>query len=96
MPAFPLRLLLPAAAVAALSLQSQAKPCTRPSGHSADSLLSRANLALDLPGTRRVTVDPTGTCLVIDVSSPGTARLVKLMLRGMDVPRDAVRFQVVS
>ena len=96
MSTLPLRLLAPAALAAVLSLQSQSKPCTSPSGYSADSLVSRASLALDLPGTRRVTVDPSGTCLQIEVQSPGTARLVKLILRALEVPRDAVRFQVVT
>lgn len=96
MTALPIRLLAPAALAAALVLQSESKPCSSQSGYSADSLVSRANLALDLPGTRRVTVDPSRSCLQIEVQSHGTARLVKLILRAMEVPRDAVRFQVVT
>jgi hypothetical protein len=42
-----------------------------------------------------VAVDPAIRCIGIQVRTPGTARLVKLLLRGVEVPREAVELRVV-
>lgn len=87
-------LLLPLAA--ALPLASAAKPCGAPSGVSQETLLAQAEIARGLAGTDAVALDPSRSCIMISVRTPGTARLVELLLRGVKVPVDAVRFQVDS
>lgn len=52
--------------------------------------LPRARLALWLPGTRAVRLDPERGCLVVTVESIGGGRLAELVLRGVAVPRRAV------
>jgi hypothetical protein len=52
--------------------------------------LPRARLALWLPSTRAVALDPERGCLVITVESAGAGRLAELVLRGVAVPRRAV------
>jgi hypothetical protein len=81
---------------AALLTLAGAKPCADRSQISADSLLARGNVAMGIPGTQRVALDASGGCLQIDVRTTGTARLVGLLLRTLEVPGDAVRFKVVS
>jgi hypothetical protein len=81
---------------AALVTPVVSKPCSYASQGGADSLLAKGNVAMGIPGTQRVALDPSGGCLRIDVRTAGTARLVGLLLRGLAVPHDAVRFQVVS
>jgi hypothetical protein len=54
----------------------------------------RARVALWLPGTRSVAVDPAGHCITIKVESAGAARLAELVVRGVAVPRRAVFLQV--
>jgi hypothetical protein len=54
----------------------------------------RARLALWLPGTRSVAVDPARRCITIKVESAGAARLAELVVRGVAVPRRAVFLQV--
>jgi hypothetical protein len=56
--------------------------------------LPRAKLALWLPSTRSVTVDPERRCLVVTVESVGTGRLAELVLRGVAVPRAAILLKV--
>jgi hypothetical protein len=90
---------LSSAAAAALTITPVplAKPCDgRTAVPALEQLLPRARLALDLPGTDQVTLDPTGRCIGIQVRTPGTARLVKLLLRGVEVPRSAVDLRVVE
>jgi hypothetical protein len=61
--------------------------------HSAEALagyLPRARLALWLPSTRRVSLDPARRCITVTVSSVGGARLAELIMRGVAVPRRAV------
>ncbi len=96
MPDLALRLVAPALLSAALLVPSTTKPCAPSSAGVSDSLLAKANVALGIAGTRRVAVDPAGACLQIDVTTPGTARLVSLLLRSLDVPQGAVRLHVVS
>lgn len=79
--------------LAALAAEPAAKPC-----HPAiatQGLLDRGEVVLGLAGTRRVALDPAGTCLEIDVATPGTARLAALILRALEVPDEAIRLQVV-
>jgi hypothetical protein len=54
----------------------------------------RARVALWLPGTRSVAVDPARRCITIKVESAGAARLAELVVRGVAVPRRAVFLQV--
>ena len=94
-------LVLPSAAVVALAFAltaaPSAKPCSTGMGTPAiEELLPRARLALDLAGTDEVAVDPSGRCIAVQVRTRGTARLVQLLLRGMDVPREAVDLRVVE
>lgn len=86
-------LILPLAA--ALAAGPAAKPCLPPLGVSAETLLDRAQIARRVAGTESVSLD-AGRCITIAVRTPGTARLVELLLRGVEVPAEAVRFQVDS
>jgi hypothetical protein len=52
--------------------------------------LSRARLAMWLPSTRSVTLDPTRRCITVTVESVGGGRLAELVIRSMAVPRRAV------
>jgi len=94
-------LVLPSAAVAvlavALTSAPAAKPCSGGVGTPAlQELLPRVRLALDLAGTDEVAVDPSGRCIGVQVRTRGTARLVKLLLRGVEVPYEAVDLRVVE
>jgi hypothetical protein len=73
-----------------------AKPCVAPLGVSQETLLAQAEIARGLAGTDAVAHDPAGSCITISVRTEGTARLVALLLRGVKVPAEAVRFQVDS
>lgn len=81
---------------AALAAGAAAKPCTPPLGVSAETLLAQAQIARGLAGTEAVDLDASRSCISIAVRTPGTARLVELLLRGVKVPAEAVRFQVDS
>jgi hypothetical protein len=96
MPKLAIQLLAPGVLLAALLVQSSSKPCGAFASRGADSLLTKGRVAMGIAGTQRVALDPSGSCLHIQVRTPGTARLVALLLRGLAVPADAVRFQVVS
>ena len=91
---------LPAAVVAlplAVTLAlAPGKPCAAPSGVSAEALLAQAEIARGLAGTDAVTLDESRSCINVAVRTQGTARLVELLLRGVEVPAGAVRFQVDS
>ncbi len=52
--------------------------------------LPQARVALWLPGTHAVTVDPERGCLVVRVESAGVGRLAELVFRSVAVPRRAV------
>jgi hypothetical protein len=52
--------------------------------------LPSAQVTLQLPGTRRVAVDPERQCLMVIVEGIGDGRLAELVLRGVAVPREAV------
>ena len=52
--------------------------------------LSRARLAMWLPSTRSVTLDPARRCITVTVESVGGGRLAELVIRSMAVPRRAV------
>ena len=85
-----------AAALAVIATPS-AKPCSGQVGTPAlEELLPRVRIALDLAGTEQVGLDPTGRCIGVQVRTRGTARLVKLLLRGVDVPLEAVDLRVVE
>jgi hypothetical protein len=93
-------LALPSAAAAFVltsAPQVLAKPCdgltTVPL---LEEMLPRARAALDIPGTQQVVLDPTRRCIGIEVRTQGTARLVKLLLRGVDIPREVVDLRVVE
>jgi hypothetical protein len=96
----PRSLVLPSVAVAALALAAtaapSAKPCSGAAGTALEELLPRVRLALDLAGTDEVALDPSRRCIGVQVRSRGTARLVKLLLRGMDVPLETVDLRVVE
>ena len=92
-------LALPLAAAAALVLTTavpSAKPCTGAAAAALEELLPRVQTALDLAGTDQVAIDDSRRCIGVQVRTPGTARLVKLLLRGLDVPREAVDLRVVE
>ena len=96
----PRSLVFPSAAVAALALAVTAapfaKPCSGETGTALEELLPRVRVALDLAGTDEVALDPSRRCIGVQVRSRGTARLVKLLLRGVDVPLEAVDLRVVE
>jgi hypothetical protein len=52
--------------------------------------LTQARVAMWLPDTRSVNLDPSGECITIRVQSLGGARLAELVLRGVNVPRQSV------
>lgn len=88
------------AALAALSLavslnvSSSRQPCAAAvPGLSTEALLQRASIARRLAGTERVELDRDG-CVAIAVRTPGTARLLGLVLRGVEVPAHVVRYRV--
>ena len=85
-----------AAALALTSAASSAKPCSGAAAAALDELLPRVRTALDLAGTDKVAIDDSRRCIGVQVRTPGTARLVKLLLRGLDVPREAVDLRVVE
>jgi hypothetical protein len=55
-----------------------------------DRYVRRAKLAMWLPGTRSVAVDPARHCITVTVESIGAGRLAELVIRGVSVPRRAV------
>jgi hypothetical protein len=65
-------------------------------GLSTDELLPRARVALELAGTEQVGPGSAPGCVAITVKSFGTARLVWLVLRGVDVPPDAAEIVVIK
>ena len=73
-----------------------AKPCVAPVGVSQETLLAQAEIARGLAGTDAVALDPSRSCITISGRTAGTARLVGLLLRGVKVPAESVRFQVDS
>jgi hypothetical protein len=74
-----------------------AKPCDGLTAVPAlEEMLPRARAALDIPGTDQVALDPARRCIGIQVRTSGTARLVKLLLRGVKIPRSAVDLRVVE
>jgi len=78
-------------------LENFAKPCDGLTAVPAlEEMLLRARAALDIPGTEQVALDPTRRCIGIQVRTQGTARLVKLLLRGVEIPREAVDLRVVE
>jgi hypothetical protein len=86
-----------AAIALALTVSASAKPCSGRAGAPAlEELLPRVRTALDLPGTDQVAIDPARRCIGVQVRTQGTARLVKLLLRGLEVPRDLVELRVVD
>ena len=94
-------LALPSIALSAFVLTSGldalAKPCHGLTAVPAlEEMLPRARAALDIPGTDQVAVDPASRCISIQVRTRGTARLVKLLLRGVEIPREAVDLRVVE
>jgi hypothetical protein len=97
----PRSLALTSAAIASLALTlttpAHAKPCSgAASVQELEALLPRASVALALAGTDQVAIDSTRHCIGIQVRTYGTARLVKLILRSMEVPREAVELRVVE
>ncbi|HEX2219855.1 MAG TPA: hypothetical protein VHG35_13705 [Gemmatimonadales bacterium] len=92
-------LALPSAAAATLAAAPEAvvEPCDgRTVVPALEQMLPRARVALDLAGTDEVTLDPADRCIDIQVRTSGTARLVKLVLRGVEVPRSTVNLRVVE
>lgn len=97
----PRALALTTAAAAALALtpdaRTSAKPCSGETSVPAlEQMLPRVSTALTLPGTDQVAIDPARRCIGVQVRTRGTARLVKLLLRGLEVPREAVELRVVE
>ena len=92
-------LALTCAAGASLALTTTAavKPCSGSATvQELEALLPRASVALDLAGAEEVAIDPSRHCIGVQVRTYGTARLVKLILRSMEVPREAVELRVVE
>jgi hypothetical protein len=90
-------LILLAAAALATPAAVFAKPCNGATPvPTLESMLPGARVALGLPGTDQVAVDAAARCIGIQVRSKGTARLVKLVLRGMKVPREVADIRVVE
>jgi hypothetical protein len=64
------------------------------SGLSREELLPRVRAVLDLAGTDQVGPGSAPGCVAIRVRTPGTARLVTLILRAVHVPQEAAEIQV--
>jgi hypothetical protein len=80
-----------------LTTPAHAKPCSgAASVQELEELFPRATVALGLAGTDEVAIDPNRHCIGVQVRTYGTARLVKLILRSMEVPRQAVELRVVE
>jgi len=78
-------------------LDTLAKPCDGLTAVPAlEEMLPRARAALGIAGTDQVALDPARRCIGIQVRTHGTARLVKLLLRGIKIPREAVDLRVVE
>ena len=99
----PRSLALTSAAIASLTLTltltttAHAKPCSgAASVQQLEELLPRASVARARAGTDEVAIDPSRHCIGVQVRTRGTARLVKLILRSMEVPREAVELRVVE
>jgi hypothetical protein len=89
-------IVLPSLALTA-ALDANAKPCRGQMAVPAlEEMLPRARTALDLPGTDQVEIDAARRCIGIQVRSRGTARLVKLVLRGVNVPYGAASITVLE
>ena len=58
--------------------------------------LPMARVALQLPSTRAVAVDPDRRCLRITVDGIDAGRMVELALRGIGVPRGAVLLELAE
>ena len=82
--------------VLTMTTSAVAKPCSGTASVQLEELMPRASVALDLAGTDQVANDSTGHCIGVQVRSYGTARLVKLILRGVEVPRQAVELRVAE
>lgn len=85
-----------AAAALAIGGATAAKPCSGTANLPLQELLPRVRTALALPGTDQVAIDPARRCIGVQVRTAGTARLVKLLLCGVEVPREAVELRVVE
>jgi hypothetical protein len=80
-----------------LTASAASKPCSgAASVQELEEMLPRASIALALAGTDQVAIDSTGRCIGVQVRTYGTARLVKLILRSMEIPRDAVELRVAE
>jgi hypothetical protein len=66
------------------------------SGLSSEELVPRARVTLGLAGTEQVGPGSVPGCVAVTVRSMGTARLVALILRGMQVPEDAAEIRVTE
>jgi hypothetical protein len=83
--------------VLTMTTSAAAKPCSgTASVQELEQLLPRASVALGLAGTELVAIDSSGHCIGVQVRTYGTARLVKLILRGVEVPRQAVELRVAE
>ncbi len=73
------------------------RQCHRPvSAEQLEGYLTRAKLALTIPGTRSVALDRQRGCLTIVVDGVGSGRLAELIIRGVAVPRRAVLLMLAS
>ena len=79
-------------------LDGAVKPCDgRTDVAALEEMLPRARAALDIPGTDQVSLDAGRRCIGIQVRTHRhRARLVKLLLRAVEVPREAADLQVVA
>jgi hypothetical protein len=85
------------ASLALVATASASKPRCEGGYDSAElqRFLPLARLALSLPSTESVALGPSDECIHIAVRSWGSGRLVKLILRGVAVPRAAVQVDVL-
>ena len=91
-------LVLAAGALLALAATASASKPRCEGGYDSAELqrfLPLARLALSLPSTESVALGPSDECIHITVRSWGTARLTRLILRGVAVPRAAVQVDVL-
>lgn len=87
---------MPALVLAALTTSLLAPSSLKCTGGSVstDDLLARARPVLGLAGTEQVGAAAQPGCLAISVRSAGTARLVELVLRGVQVPAESADITV--
>ena len=89
---------LPAAPIRGFLLEPEFEPANQCRGEFAvgelERLLPGARLAMQVPATGAVALDPARRCITITVQDVETGRLDALLMRGLGIPRRAVLLEL--